>query len=151
MAASLLLIGCGEPQSPPSLTHEQLDELVTSLESPAVVVLWAGWSRRSVELLPALGELAEEYEGRGVALITVCLGEPPTPDTQRILRRFPASVRQVTLDEEPPFTLARYGLRDAPAALVYSPAGDLLFTLEGSEQEPLTPTDLADAIESLGR
>ena len=149
IAVLVLLSGCGEPETPASLTHDELDQLISSLDAPAVVVLWAEWSRPSVELLPAFAELAEEYEGQDVALVAACLSEAPSREAQRILRRFPANVRQVTLEGEPPFTLARYGLGDVPAALVYGPGGELLFNLEGSDREPLTPADLADAIESL--
>jgi len=144
-----LLIGCGEDCGAPVLTHSQLAERIASLEAPAVVLLWAEWSRPAVELLPAIGELADEYEGRGVVLLAVCLGEPRGSGMKAALRRLPASVRQFSLAEEPPLTLSRYGLRDVPAALVYSPAGELLYTLESSEHALLTPADLADAIDSM--
>jgi thiol-disulfide isomerase/thioredoxin len=141
--AALLWAGCvgGAPET---LSGEQFDELIASLEAPTLVLFWADWSRPAVELLPTAAELAAEYEGAGLQVVTVRLG---AADPQDAPPGFPAGSRHVSLTEDPSFALARYGLTDVPAALVFARGGELLFALDSTDAAPLTPAELADAIE----
>ena len=150
LAGILGVLQCSSRIEPPAtVSHRQLEQMLAAIQTPAIVLLWADWSRSSVELLPTAGELAAEYEGRGLTFVTVCLGDAPSEGPQRLLAQFPVDVRQVILDEEPTFALARYGVQDVPAALGFGPGGEMLFALQTTEHSPLTPAELADAIESL--
>jgi thioredoxin-like negative regulator of GroEL len=114
-----------------------------------VALFWADWSRPALELLPTAAELAAEYEGEGVIFYTVSLGRPEHKDARRVLARFPMGSRHFILDEDPGLALMRFGLADVPAVLVYAPGGQLKESMGAGEETPLTPADLADAVESV--
>ena len=149
LTAALLIAGCAGNGEHAALTPAELNESIRRIGSPALVVLWADWSRPAVELLPTVGELASEFEGQGVAILVVSLGEPAEGDVGGILAGLPETVRRLSLAGEPTSILARYEIQDVPAALGYGPDGRHAFTLQSEAHAPLTPADLADAIESL--
>ena len=106
-----------------------------------VVYVWAEWSRRSVELLPSIAEFGREYEttGTGVALL-------------RLDGRTDAvsgAVAQYSLTDDVERAMARLGVSELPAAVIYDSGGELRYRLESSPENPLTPADIADATESL--
>ena len=142
LLAAALLAGCGGSLRT-RVSSEQFDQALASTRVPVVVLLWADWSRPAVEILPSAAELAAEYES-GVVFWTVALGEPELKP-----KGFPLSSRRFILEEDPTVALSRLGLQDVPAALLYEPGGKLRFALGSSDDAPLSPADLADAIESL--
>jgi hypothetical protein len=146
----LIAAGCGGGPFLSKVNPKQLEEGIRASHAPLVVLLWGDWSRASVELLPAAAELAAEYEGRGVVFYTVSLGDgPPAKDVRLLLRQFPAGTRHFILEEDPGMTLARLGLSDVPAALLYEPGGALRMALDSDDAMRLAPDDLADGIEGL--
>jgi thiol-disulfide isomerase/thioredoxin len=148
LAVFFPLAGCGSG-SIAAVSPDQLESAIRSTEAPLVVLLWGDWSRPAVEILPAAGELAAEYEGEGLAFYTVSLEQTPGKEARRVLDGFPSSARHFTLEEDPAVTLTRFGLGDVPAALLYAPSGELRSSFGSSDDAPLTPADLADAIDAL--
>ncbi len=145
LAALAALVRCGPPM-PSVVSPVELESRLSTLDRPTVVLLWADWSRASVELLPAAGELAREYEGAPLSVLTVCLGESPSEDLRRELGRFPSPSPHFALEGDPTVLLARYGVADIPAALVFSADGRLQNALGSTDAAPLSPADLADAM-----
>ncbi len=110
--------------------------------SPAVVFLWAPWSRSAFELLPTMAELQREYEPLGVEFLAVLLDTSEPPDN------FPASC--FVLEGAALEALERFGVREAPAVLTMSRDGLLDQRVETEERSGrIDPGDIVDAIEAV--
>ncbi|MCB1019897.1 MAG: hypothetical protein H6509_11755 [Bryobacterales bacterium] len=140
LRAVVLLTGCGPSES--RVTTQQLEDAIASAGRPIVVLLWADWSRASVELLPTAAELAVEYES-SATFWTVCLERTVVEP-----KGFPLGARHFVLEGDPTIILSQYELQDVPAALLFEPGGKLHAALGSHDDAPLSPADLADAIES---
>lgn len=74
----------GEPY--PDLTFEGTKpRRLSDVEGIRVVQFWASWCGPCIEALPALGEVADAYEGRGVTVLA--LSVDPSPRERRFAKR----------------------------------------------------------------
>ena len=107
-----------------------------------MVYFWAPWSRESVELLPSIHELSQEFEGVSGRFVTACLEETPADGCP--LEPSDAVVAEewvLPLDFER--MLADYGVEAPPALVMFRGTGK---TVRLSGQD-LTPAALADLLE----
>ena len=142
VALALTLASCS---SEPYIEQVSLDEFASVVAGhrgqPLLVYAWADWARLSVEFLPSVVELSQEYGATETAVILLRLdGREET---------FPAPVSQYVLSDDVEPAMGRLGLADLPAALVYSTDGNLRHKLENSGEYPLAPADIADAVSSV--
>lgn len=139
----LSLAGCGGDES----RNVDWDGFSAALESRrgniAVVYVWAPWSRESLEALPAVAELAREYEGASARFLAVGVDAVGFPDAFEF-----GPMSDFRLRVEPSEALARLEVQDPPAALIYAPGGSLLWrlTLDDPDRE-FSPVNLADAVD----
>ena len=127
-------LGCGSPATVQDLTDAGWRELVASRDTPMVVYAWASWSRESVELLPTILELEQEYEGRGVEFLYVSLDVDDRAAAQTLMRELngPPSYRiAAPLDE----AAAALGISEPPAMISYR-GGTTQSTIEGDWLSP---------------
>ena len=142
IALTLALLACSSDPRVEQVYWREFEERRLALRSDvAVVYVWAEWSRRSVELLPSIVELGREYEAAGAVVVLVRLDGVAGPVT--------GADAQYSLTDGVERAMSRLGLADLPAAAVYDSEGELRYRLESSPENPLTPADIADAIESL--
>ncbi len=151
LPAALLTVvlgaACSSSQSIQVGNWDQLTAQTRSGDSQAVLVFfWATWSRRSVELLPAVRELALEHEGADVRWLSVCLNDEPEQaraDAMHLLGEdsspFETWIVPVDFDR----MLAEYGAAEPPAAVFLDSSGQVRRLLSGTD---LTPAALADAL-----
>jgi thiol-disulfide isomerase/thioredoxin len=109
--------------------------------SPAVVYLWAPWSRSAVELTPTMAELNREYGPLGVEFLAVLLDAAEPPDDFDM----PCFV----LEGDALEALERFGVSDVPAVLTLSAQGSLMGRVECEARTGrIDPAEIVDAIES---
>lgn len=95
-------------------------DLASLKGKPVVLVFWASWASDSVAILPALSDLGQQFNDRGVAAYTVCVGDEP-----ETARKVVASSRlrlPVLLDSKD-LTAASFGIRRLPTTVVIGPDG----------------------------
>jgi thiol-disulfide isomerase/thioredoxin len=118
--------------------------LVKRRQAPMIVYAWASWSRESVELLPTILELEQEYEGRGVDFVYVSLDVDDSEYAQAMMRQLngPPFYRLAASLEQ---AAAALGISEPPALIVYI-GGAAQATIEGGS---LAPEDAEALVESL--
>ena len=137
-------LGCERPATVQDLTDAGWQEFVERREVPTIVYAWASWSRESVELLPTILELEQEYEGRGVGFLYVSLDVDDPAEAQTLMREAngPPFYRIAASLEEAAATL---GINEPPAMIGYS-RGVAQSAIEG---DSLSPENAAALIEAL--
>jgi hypothetical protein len=135
--------GCGNPATVQDLTDAGWQELVENRHTPMIVYAWASWSRESVELLPTILELEQEYEGRGVEFVYVSLDVDDPTAAQALMREVngPSFYRIATPLEEAAGAL---GISEPPAMISYR-GGVAQATIEG---DSLSPEDAEALVEA---
>lgn len=130
----LAALGCGSQAPVQDLTDAGWRELVENRETPAVAYVWASWSRESVELLPTILELEDEYEGRGVEFLYVSLDVDDASAAQTLMRELngPPFYRIAAPFEEAATLL---GIGEPPALIGYR-RGAVRLTMEGGSLSP---------------
>jgi len=139
----LVPLGCVNPTTARDLTDAAWRELIESRETPTIVYAWASWSRESVELLPTILELEQEYEGR-VEFLYVSLDVDDPLDAQTLMRELngPRYYRMTTSLEQ-----AAAALRiTEPPALMDFRGGAALSTIEGDSLSPESADALIEAL-----
>lgn len=141
--AAWLVVGCSGDSGPQEVDWDGWSRALERRSGLITVVLvWAPWSRPSLEALPAVVELAREYEGAPVRFLAAGVDA----GRSRPLEFSPMSDFRLQL--EPTEALARLGIQDPPAAFVYGSDGALLWRLTLEERDPeFTPANLADAVD----
>lgn len=137
-------MGCERPAPFQDLSEADWPAFVKSREAPTIVYAWASWSRESVELLPTILELEQEYEGRGVEFVYVSLDVDGAAEAQSLM------------DEAngPPFYRITSSLEEAAAALGISEPPAVIGYLRAAPQwaiegESLSPENAAALVEAL--
>lgn len=137
-------LGCESPATVQDLTDAEWRQLVASRQTPTVVYVWASWSRESVELLPTILELEQEYEGRGVEFLYVSLDVDNPAEAQTLMREL----------NGPPFYRIAAPLEQAAAALGISEPPAMIVrrsdatqsTMEGDALSPEGADALVEAL-----
>lgn len=126
------------------LTDAEWRKFVDGRPTPTVAYAWASWSRESVELLPTILELEQEYEGRGVEFLYVSLDVDDAIAAQTLMRELngPSFYRIAVPLEE---AAAALGISEPPALIGYWP-GAAPSTIEG---ESLSPDGAEALVEAL--
>lgn len=137
-------MGCERPASVQDLTEAEWPEFVAKREALTVVYAWASWSRESVELLPTILELEQEYEGRGIEFVYVSLDVDGPAEAQALMREAngPAFYRMAASLEE---AAAALGISEPPALIGYR-RGAAQSAIEG---DSLSPENAAALVEAL--
>jgi thiol-disulfide isomerase/thioredoxin len=136
--------GCERPASVQDLTDAGWQELVERSEAPTIVYVWASWSRESVELLPTILELEQEYGGRSVEFLYVSLDVDGPAEAQTLMREVngPPFYRMAASLEE---AAAALGIAEPPAMIGYR-RGAMRSAIEG---DSLSPENAAALVEAL--
>ena len=133
---SLLLaaLGCGGPATVEDLTDAGWRQMIESRQTPTIVYAWSSWSRESVELLPTILELEQEYEGRGVEFLYVSLDVDDPAAARTLMRELngPPFYRIAAPLEE---ASAALGISEPPAMIAYR-RGVAQSTIEGDSMAP---------------
>ena len=117
---------------------------LSAIDQPTMAYVWAPWSRPSIELLPSVVELEREYAD--VPVVYVCL----EGDDGGFLGKLEPLGRQLRLAADYAEAVEELQLPEPPAALLYGAGGELLRTMTAEDQaNPLTPEDIADALERI--
>ena len=137
-------LGCASPPTVRDLSAAAWQQLIESRETPTIVYAWASWSRESVELLPTILELEQEYEGRGVEFLYVSLDVDDPLDAQTLMRELngPPSYRIAAPFEE---ASAALGITEPPAMIGYR-GGAAQSTIEGDALSPENAEALVRAL-----
>lgn len=78
LAADLV---AGPPQRLPASRDVHLAQVLANNKGNAVIVnFWASWCEPCREEMPSLQRLAENWHGRGLAVITVAIADAPSAD-----------------------------------------------------------------------
>jgi thiol-disulfide isomerase/thioredoxin len=122
--------------------------------SAAAVMIWAGWCRSCVELLPEYVSLEQRYSPRGVVFMSLCLDDfqdkADVAEAERILKEARAAFPNYLLLTDIADAYQRLGLAALPTVLVYDRHGDLRHELQPDERGGgLQAADIEDAIESV--
>jgi hypothetical protein len=140
----LAAFGCGRSGTVRDVSDAEWQALVASRQTPTVVYAWASWSRESVELLPTILELEQEYEGRGVEFLYVSLDVDDPEAAQALMRELGG----------PPFYRIAVPLEEAAGALGISEPPALIGYRGGVpesaiEGETVSPEDADALVEAL--
>lgn len=140
----LAALGCGSSPAVRDLNAAGWQELIAGRETPAIVYVWASWSRESVELLPTILELEQEYERRGVEFLYVSLDVDDPLDARTIMGELngPPFYRIAASLEE---AAAALGIMEPPAIIGFRP-GAAPATIEG---DSLSPEDAEALVQAL--
>ena len=151
----LLLVGCSKPLSIKTVGIDELDLLLSDHRGEiSVVPVWATWCRTCLELLPEIIALQQNESYGDVAFLTVTLDDSDDAESM-------AEALAIVLEHEAAFphyalqagieqALARLGIDDVPAVLVYDQEGTLRYRLVGDPfDNKISPPDVEDAIDSL--
>lgn len=149
MLLSAILAGCGNRAAVEDVTGQQWLVRIGQRSGPAAVYVWASWSRPSVELLPTILELQQEYEPRGVQFFYLSLDADSEEDARGLMREVdgPPFYRLTAPLEQAAELL---GIYEPPAILAYPGDGEPPFRLEsGPSEEAFSPEDAAALLDSL--
>ena len=126
------------------LSAADWQELIANRETPTIVYVWASWSRESVELLPTILELEQEYEGRSVEFLYVSLDVDDPEYAQAMMRqlngppfyRLAASLEQAS---------AALGITEPPAMIGFR-GGEAQTAMEADAMSPENAEALVEAL-----
>lgn len=137
------------------VTFEAWQAELQALKGRIVVVdMWATWCLPCIERFPHMVQLAEEYSGRGVEFVSMCLDDREDQDSIDLARRFlseqQARFPNYLMDEVVTQAFEKLDLLGIPAVFIYGPSGDLRYRLTGDDpNNQFTDADVNDAIEEL--
>lgn len=138
----------GEP--PPAFTLRGLDGAEHSSADilpgkVTVIVFWATWSPRSLEVLTDLATLAGELQGESFQAVAINAEHPEiTRGDQEKIKELTAGSSALILLDDGLKSFSEYGTMALPSMLVTDKAGKVVFSMAGY---PTTMrTDLPDAV-----
>lgn len=112
-----------EAAAPPPFVHaydDDFEELVGPESGLTVVDFWAAWCAPCRMMEPILGEIASEYEGRGVRVVKVDTGEAPQ-------------------------TAAMFDVRSIPT-IIFFQDGEPLFEMVGAVPKPVLVREIEELL-----
>lgn len=113
-----------EPAPPPPFVHaydDDFDTLINDVPGVAVVDFWAPWCAPCRMMEPILGEIAVEFQERGVRVLKVDVDQAPQ-------------------------TAEAFGVRSIPT-LVFFKNGEPLFEMVGAVPKPVLERELRELLE----
>ncbi len=113
-----------EPAPPPPFVHaydDDFDTLINDVPGVAVVDFWAPWCAPCRMMEPILGEIAVEFQERGVRVLKVDIDQAPQ-------------------------TAEAFGVRSIPT-LVFFKNGEPLFEMVGAVPKPVLERELRELLE----
>lgn len=148
LLAGALTLSCTSRATSTDISSTAWSQLIEARSGATVVYAWASWSRDSVELLPTVLELQQEYEPLGIDFIYVSLDVDSPEPAIELMRELggPPFFRLTTSLED---AAAQLGIQEPPTLQGY-PVGEseaitLDPTLDGMGVSP------ADAVALLER
>ncbi len=131
-----------------------VDELSALKGQIVVVDMWATWCLPCIERFPHMVELANEYRGRGVTFVSLCLDDRDDEAALSLAESFlteqQATFPNFLMDEVVTRAFEKLGLLGIPAVFIYEPAGDLRYRLTGDDpNNQFTDADVEKAIAEL--
>ena len=117
-----MLFGRRKPKVPPPFVHATDEDFQALVSEPgiAVVDFWAPWCGPCRMMEPILGEIAVEYQDRGVRVVKVNVDEAPA-------------------------TAADFGIRSIPTLVVFR-HGHPLYEMVGLVAKPVLERELSDLL-----
>lgn len=136
--------GCGNSATVEDVSDADGRQLIANRETPTIVYVWASWSRESVELLPTILELEQEYEGRGVEFLYVSFDIDDPEYAQAMMRQLngPPFYRLAASLEQ---AAAALGITEPPAMIGFR-EGETQLTVEGDSMSPENAEALVEAL-----
>ena len=149
----ILVIGspstCSRQSAADDISSSEWIQLIDNRSGPTAIYVWASWSRSSVELMPSMFELQQEYESLGVEFVYLSLDADSPEQAVALMAELegPSFYRLTTPLEQ---AAALLGIHEPPAVLGFRPSTSEPLRLEpGLDGALVSPADVAALLEEL--